>query len=81
MHLKTTLALVISVSFLGACTSTPIYSGDRSWKDGWRQGVIESVNDSLKWNQVASCSRSVAPGDKIVVVDPATRAVVRILDR
>lgn len=65
--IKTSILLVAAAS-LTACASSAPYSGGRTWDEGWRQGVIESVNDALKWYQSASCNRVAAPGDKFVVV-------------
>ena len=68
MQLIQTSILLVATAALTACASSPTYTGGRSWDDGWRQGVVESVNDALKWNQSVSCSRVAAPGDKFVVV-------------
>ena len=68
MQLIKTSILLVAAASLTACASSAPYSGGRTWDEGWRQGVIESVNDALKWYQSASCNRVAAPGDKFVVV-------------
>ncbi len=68
MQMKTTFLLLGAAIALGACASSPTYNGGRTWEAGWREGVIESVNGDLKWNQYASCKQVAAAGDKFVVV-------------
>lgn len=65
--LKIAIAALFGVALSGCATSQP-YSGGRTWQDGWRKGVVSSVNDELRWYQRASCGKSAAPGNKFVSV-------------
>lgn len=68
MQRKSTYLLLVAAIALGACSTSPTYTGGRTWEAGWREGVVESIQDDLKWNQYASCKRVAAPGDKFAVV-------------
>ncbi|MBB5205401.1 MAG: hypothetical protein J0L58_01665 [Burkholderiales bacterium] len=68
MRLTSSFAALMAVITLAGCASSRPFSGGRTWEDGWRKGVVSSINDELRWYQRPACGKRAGPGDKYVSV-------------
>lgn len=59
---------VVLVAFVMSACASPVYSGGRTWSEGWRNGVVSEVREQARWN-ASVCSKAVPPDVRYVTVN------------
>ena len=63
------VSVVLGLGFaLAGCATSEPMPGGKTWSDGWRKGVVTSIQDELRWFQ-SPCGKAAEPGQKYVTVN------------